>query len=378
MVKLLNNGNNILMQVKSTNAITAGSVIKAAKKRADKLSTMTSKTILPTFTAQTKAQEEANRLNVINQLVIGAKEGVVKAVSKLVGSNITDAILQTANGSNHKSIDDFTLYNVMKVAIDGANQLSTNDVLEQLLEVINHTFDFCKKVRVNMELMQSNVARMAMYGIVIGIPQLTLTLLANIKIATKSNYGREFCSAMHAICKKYMYNHVHDATSLQTILTELAGADRVRALKDTPAPNAGTAHSVADSVSFLNTMMNGNTDSEYTKSAYGASSNSGSSEEWRKYRKHEHKKTKKPKSRGKKKKAKDKDNKPKNNTCLHCKKYHRRKSHRIKLDKCMRNKKYKGYRFKLICNELKVEFKPRIKFLADLGGYAEKEDLGSK
>jgi hypothetical protein len=64
-------------------------------------------------------------------------------------------------------------------------------------------------------------------------------------------------------------------------------------------------------------MMNGDTDSEYTKSTYGASSDSGSSEEWHKYCKREHKKTKKPKSRGKKKKAKDKDNKPKKNTYPH-------------------------------------------------------------
>jgi hypothetical protein len=60
MIKLLNDGDNILMRVKSTDAITAGFIIKAAKKRADKLSTMTGKTILPTFTAQTEAQEEAN------------------------------------------------------------------------------------------------------------------------------------------------------------------------------------------------------------------------------------------------------------------------------------------------------------------------------
>ncbi len=190
----------------------------------------------------------------------------------------------------------------MKVAIDGVNRPSTNDVLEQLLEVINHTFDFRKKVSVNIELMQSNAACMATYDIVIGIPQLTLTLLANIETATKSNYGCKFCSAMHAIRKKYTYNHVHDATLLQTILTKLAGADGVRALKDAPAPNAGTAHSVADSVSFLNTMMNGDADSEYTKLAYGASSDSGSSEERRKYRKREHKKTKKPKSCGKRRK----------------------------------------------------------------------------
>ncbi len=105
-----------------------------------------------------------------------------------------------------------------------------NDVLEQLIEVINHPFDFPQEVSVNMELMQSNAARMATYGIAIGIPQLTLTLLANIKTITKSDYGHEFCSAMHAIHKKYAYNHVHDVTLLQTILTELAGANGVRTL----------------------------------------------------------------------------------------------------------------------------------------------------
>ncbi len=131
-------------------------------------------------------------MNVINQSVIGAKEGVVKAVSKLVGSDISNAILCTADGSDFKSIDDYTLYKVIKVAINGAYRPTTNDVLAQLLEVINHPFDFCKKVSVNMELMQSNAARIATYGIVIGIPQLTLTLLANIETATKSYYGREF------------------------------------------------------------------------------------------------------------------------------------------------------------------------------------------
>ncbi len=97
-------------------------------------------------------------MNVINQLVIIAKECVVKAITKLVGSDVTDAILQTANGSDHKSINNFTLFEVMKLAIDGADRPSTNDILEHLLEVINHNFDFCKKVSVNMELMQSNAA----------------------------------------------------------------------------------------------------------------------------------------------------------------------------------------------------------------------------
>jgi len=62
------------------------------------------------------------------------------------------------------------LYKVMKkVAINGADRPSMNDVLEQLLKVIDHTFNFCKKVSVNTEL-QLYTARMATYGIGIGIP----------------------------------------------------------------------------------------------------------------------------------------------------------------------------------------------------------------
>jgi hypothetical protein len=70
------------------------------------------------------------------------------------------------------------------------------------------------------------------------------------------------------------------------------------------------------------------------------------------------------------KKKKDKDDKPKKNTCPHCKKFHHKKPHQIEPDKCMWNKKYKGYRFELICDELEVALKPRHKFAAKLGRYA--------
>ncbi len=250
-------------------------------------------------------------------------------------------MLRTADGSNHKSINDFTIFEVMKLAIDGANRPSTNNVLEQLLKVINHSFDFCKTISVNMELMQSNVAQMTTYGIVIGIPQLTLMLLANIKTATKSNYGHEFCLAMHAIGKKYTYNHVHDGTLLQFILRELAGADGVRVLKDTPAPGTGTAHLVAKSVSYLQAIMGKDTDSANTESAYGVSSNSDSSEDKCKPCACKCKKSQCSMLQGScGKQKKEKDDKPKQNTCPHCKKFHHKKPHQVEPDKCMWNKKY--------------------------------------
>ncbi len=48
------------MLVKTTDAITAGSVIRAAKKSADKLTAKTRKNILLSITAHIEAQEEAN------------------------------------------------------------------------------------------------------------------------------------------------------------------------------------------------------------------------------------------------------------------------------------------------------------------------------
>ncbi len=142
MEKLLEDGTNLLTNVKSTDIIMANSVLKAARARADAASKASSTMITPTITSQSEAEEEADCLNVINHLVISAKESVVEAVTKLVGSDITDAVLRTADGSNHKSIDNYTLFAVMAAAIDGTDQPSTTNVLEQLLEVINHTFDF--------------------------------------------------------------------------------------------------------------------------------------------------------------------------------------------------------------------------------------------
>jgi hypothetical protein len=121
MAKLLEDGSNLLTIVKSTDAITANLVLRAAKTKADAASKAALTTIAPAITLRLEAQEEANRLNVVNQLVIGAKGGIVKAVTKLVGSNITNAVLQIANGSNHKSINNHMLFAVMAAAINGAN-----------------------------------------------------------------------------------------------------------------------------------------------------------------------------------------------------------------------------------------------------------------
>jgi hypothetical protein len=67
MAKLLEDGSNLLTNVKLTDAITANSVLKAGKTKADATLKAESTMIAPTITSRLEAQEEADRLNVINE-----------------------------------------------------------------------------------------------------------------------------------------------------------------------------------------------------------------------------------------------------------------------------------------------------------------------
>ena len=149
-------------------------------------------------------------------------------------------MLQRADG-NYKGLNEYTLHELMQTAIDGANRPPATDVLTQLLEAINFVFDFCKKISANVEGLQALTARMKSYGIEVSTPTIMLTLMANIKVAAREDFGREFHPALQNICVKYAYSYTHDDASLKDILQELAKADLVRTLKDAPVPGTANA-----------------------------------------------------------------------------------------------------------------------------------------
>ncbi len=121
--------------------------------------------------------------------------------------------------------------------------------------------------------------------------------------------------------------------------------------------------------------MDADMDTDYSESAYAATSDSNSSKERRKPCGRDRKSKSRHGRHEKDKKGAKKQHEK--NTCPHCKKFHSTKPHCVSEDKCTWNKKYKGYRFKSICDKLEVAFKPRHKFTADLGGYAERDSNGS-
>ena len=85
-------------------------------------------TVTPKITLRSDAQDEVNRRNIINQALIGAKEGVMEALTTFLGTDITNMVLRQADG-NYKSLDKYTLQELLQAAIDGADRPPATDVL---------------------------------------------------------------------------------------------------------------------------------------------------------------------------------------------------------------------------------------------------------
>ena len=78
-----------LAKMATTSVATVKSVLDDAKAKALAESTPTN-TVSPSITTRSDVQEEANRINLLHQAVIGAKEGATEAITNKVGSDITD------------------------------------------------------------------------------------------------------------------------------------------------------------------------------------------------------------------------------------------------------------------------------------------------
>lgn len=371
--RLLEQGPNVLVRLKSTDMADATAILKKSAEDATKLfqQTKVDADKVPVYNTRADAQDEADRRNYAIQATIGAKEGAVEAITNKVGSDITDSVLRNADGNDNKGVDEYTLYDVIQAAIQGAIRPNMSEILTQKVAVINYRFDFRKKVATNMEVLRAKVNRVTSYGITHDETELALTLLANIDYATHHDWGREFRPAMQEIRKQFSYNHKHDATSVATILTELAAADAIRTLTDAPEPSTESANSVQDSVSIYQDLMQAQND--YDESAFAVHSDSDSSTSVKPRKKYSRSKSR-DKGRGR---SKSRDTpKSVNTDCPACAEYKRRRRHpNVPNDKCFWNKKYKGFRPKWICDEMEVKYKGRHKFSADMGGYpSDSED----
>ena len=165
MVDLLLENPNELNQIKSTDMAEASTILKEAKDKAARLSKQTGMMEKPAYETRGDAQDEADRRNFAYQAAIGAKEGAAEAITLKVGTDITDSVLRNTDGNDSKGVDEWTLYEVLQAAIQGAIRPGTGDILQQVISALNHRFDFRKKISTNMEQLKAKVNRVIAYGI---------------------------------------------------------------------------------------------------------------------------------------------------------------------------------------------------------------------
>jgi hypothetical protein len=119
MHKLIEAGNNELNVMKSTDRITADSILIKAKRAAADLKKRTGMEETPKFESRAEAKVEADDRNYAIQATIGTKEGATEAITSIVGSTITDNVLKHDDGTP-KGVDEYSLSELFE-AVMSAN-----------------------------------------------------------------------------------------------------------------------------------------------------------------------------------------------------------------------------------------------------------------
>jgi hypothetical protein len=82
------------------------------------------------------------RINTRYQTIIGIKEAIRDAATDSFGATITDSVLRTADGTDFKSINDWTVEKLFDAIRQGADRSITTEVHQQLNSAINNSFNF--------------------------------------------------------------------------------------------------------------------------------------------------------------------------------------------------------------------------------------------
>jgi hypothetical protein len=62
---------------------------------------------------------------------------------------------QNTDGNDSKGVDEWTLFEVIKAAKQGAMRPCTSNILTQVIAALNFQFDFRKKITTNMEQLKA-------------------------------------------------------------------------------------------------------------------------------------------------------------------------------------------------------------------------------
>jgi hypothetical protein len=368
-LQLCTNGTN-LAKIKSTDMATAANVLEHYRKKATDERARTGITVEPEITTRAEAHEEAERINTRYQTVIGIKEAIAHATRETFGATVTDSVLRTADGTDYKSINDWTVENLFEAIRQGADRPTTAEIHAQLNKLTNFSFNFQQKVQTGYDSLLATAGRLKAVGIIIPPSIRGHILLHQIEQAQKEDWGRDFRPCVQTLRKSYPYTYVHDDASIANMLAELAGADAVRNLAEAPTSlpeRANAVSAVMSSILRNSEAFETDDDEDTTEYASAVASESDSSVETRRPRRKSHDKRgrssstkhRRGASRGR---GRDTDEREEVK-CKHCKKADRVATHvGIAEADCYFNPKHKAWKPEWVCDRLEIDYVPKRKF----------------
>ena len=371
MSALAESTTNSLTSIKSTDSVTTDSILAEATNEA--IAATGRPDAVQTKFTRSEARDEADARNYGIQATIGTKEGVAEGITHLVGSAITDHVLKNVDGSP-KTVDEYTIAALLQAIRDGSIRPEHQDVLDLGMKVLSFRFDWRKKIPANLEQLKVIIERGKAFGLNIDVTFLVRVLLANLHEAIQHDWGRDLFESHQKLRKRYPYSTVHNATTLQAILSELTPADNTRDPSKAPAPSTATAYAVHDEASInsnniatdsLTLLSNFMQDADFEEAAYAANDSDSSIDTKKSAKSIKTTKRSKSKGRGRRGNSKDKaiTGTWQENPCKHCKKYKRRNQHpEYPATKCFWNKPVAMWRPKWVCDEMEIKYKPRHLF----------------
>ena len=159
MKGLLNTAKNTLTEYKAHISIKRKDVLKDSKDAAERLSSSSGMTVQPEIATNSDTQEEADRQNTYRLAAIGVKEGVAVGITNIVGKDITNPILQTADGISFKAVDEYQLHQLITAITEGADRPEATTIRQQFVSIAGMVFDWRDTVAINVERFATNAAK---------------------------------------------------------------------------------------------------------------------------------------------------------------------------------------------------------------------------
>ena len=363
------------------------------------------------------AREQATLENASIATIIGIKEAIITFLVEMLGTDITNAVVNKADSARRKKLDDIRISDIIKAGYAGARLQSYKSTTEQYAEVLSFNYNWKNTLERNVEQFQHEASLLESKGITIGPETTVLNLMTNIEEAIKHDWAEPLKEPFRRMMIKYA-NKKHDETSQAAVLAEFAKAEKYRVISDAPGTTTSNFEEANAVFDMYEDNFYGNFDSDTdtdggrsnVSSAYATSSASDSSgdeqytrrsmqlkkkEQVAKERKaarrakeakeakeaeekaKREKKEKKGKSKTKRSKEDSKSDKDVeelmealNYGCKHCVRKRKAFIHPEPPSKCKWNEKAKVFRSQRVCDQLGLTFKPKDKFSYDNGGYA--------